>query len=108
MRPMGKIEVLNLVLTKLDIELGLAQPQCRHFSLLEELETRQSHTCASPMISNLVTTNLQFGGGVQVLWNQSNQVEISDPTSIFVNFEDSARKEATKEILKSIENSATK
>ena len=24
---MGKIEVLNLVLTKLDIELGLAQPQ---------------------------------------------------------------------------------
>ena len=40
------------------------------------------------MISNLVTTNLQFGGGVQVLWNQSNQVEISDPTSIFVNLED--------------------
>ena len=51
-------------------------PLCRHFSLLEELETRQSHTCASPMISNLVTTNLQFEGGVQVLWNQSNQVPV--------------------------------
>ena len=28
---MGKIEVLNLVLTKLDIELGLAQPQLVFF-----------------------------------------------------------------------------